>query len=120
MKTRIEKKRTARARICRRVRKKLSGTADCPRLAVRKTLKHIYAQAIDDEAGVILTSASSVEKEGRVLENKAGKADFVGKLIAERLLEKKCPTVVFDRGCNPYHGLVKKLAEVAREAGLKF
>ncbi|WP_419775261.1 50S ribosomal protein L18 [Ignavigranum ruoffiae] len=102
-----------------RVRNKLSGTAECPRLNVFRSNTNIYAQLIDDVAGVTLVSASSNEQtiaEG----SKTEQAQAVGKLVAERAIEKGHKKVVFDRGGYIYHGRVKALAEAAREAGLEF
>lgn len=104
-----------------RIRKKVEGTAERPRLAVFRSLNHIYAQVIDDKSGVTLCSASSVEKGAGV--DKGGNVDaakVIGKLIAERSKEKGISTVVFDRGGYIYHGRVKSLADAAREAGLQF
>jgi large subunit ribosomal protein L18 len=108
-----------RRRIHTRIRKKLSGTAERPRLAVFRSIKHIYAQVIDDRTGVTLVSASSAEKSGPNGGNVAG-AQAIGKLVAERAKEKGIEAVVFDRGGFLYHGRVKALADAAREAGLKF
>ena len=104
----------------RRVRAKISGTPECPRLNVFRSEKNIYAQIIDDVAGNTLCAASSVEKnfEGSG-SNKEG-ARKVGMLIAQRALEKGIDTVVFDRGGYVYHGRVQELADGAREGGLKF
>ncbi|MCI8999820.1 MAG: 50S ribosomal protein L18 [Clostridia bacterium] len=103
-----------------RVRRKISGTADCPRLCVYRSNTNIYAQIVDDDAKVTLVSASTLDKE--VKEKHANKvaAKEVGSLIAKRALEKKIENVVYDRGGYIYHGVVKELAEAAREAGLKF
>lgn len=103
-----------------RVRRKISGTADCPRLCVYRSNSNIYVQIIDDDAKNTLVSASTLDKE--VKEKHANKvaAKEVGSLIAKRALEKNIKTVVFDRGGYIYHGIVKELAEAAREAGLKF
>lgn len=103
-----------------RVRKKISGTPERPRLAVYRSEKNIYAQIIDDVNGTTLVSASSVEKgfEG-VGSNKAA-AKVVGTAVAKKALEKGIDTVVFDRGGYVYHGRIQELAEGAREAGLKF
>ena len=103
-----------------RVRGKISGTAERPRLSVFRSENHIYAQIIDDVAGTTLVSASTVEKgfEGNG-GNKAA-ARKIGKTVAERALAKGIDTVVFDRGGNIYHGRVKELADGAREGGLKF
>ena len=102
-----------------RVRGKISGTAERPRLNVFRSAKHIYAQLIDDVAGVTLASASSVEKDFGWGGNKEAAAK-VGKTIAARAQEKGITEVVFDRSGYLYHGRVKELAEGAREGGLKF
>jgi large subunit ribosomal protein L18 len=107
----------------RRVRVKISGTADRPRLNVYRSLNHIYAQIIDDVAGNTLASASTMEKDvrGQTKEmTKKQEAKLVGKLIAERAREKGVKAVVFDRGGYVYQGRVASLAEGAREAGLEF
>lgn len=104
-----------------RIRKKVNGTAERPRLAVFRSLNHIYAQVIDDVNGTTICSASTVEKSVGV--GNGGNVDAaksIGKLIAERAREKGISTVVFDRGGYIYHGRVKSLAEAAREAGLHF
>ena len=103
-----------------RVRRKISGTADCPRLCVYRSNSNIYVQIIDDDAKVTLVSASTLDK--NIKEKHANKvaAKEVGSLIAKRAIEKNIKTVVFDRGGYIYHGIVKELAEAAREAGLKF
>ena len=107
-------------RIHRRIRKRVSGTAERPRLAVHFTGKHVYAQAIDDDAGKTLVAATTTEKDfGKAAANRAA-AEKVGKAVAERLLAKKVDKVVFDRGGHQYHGKVKALADAAREGGLKF
>lgn len=108
-----------RRRIHSRIRKKMSGTKDRPRLAVFRSIKHIYAQVIDDRSGRTLVSASSVEKSAANGGNVAG-ASAIGKLVAERAKEKGIGAVVFDRGGFLYHGRVKALADAAREAGLQF
>ncbi len=114
-------KNYVRKRIHKRVRKKVSGTESRPRLNVYRSNKNIYAQLIDDEKGVTLVSANTNEK-GLNLESTGNieAAKAVGKLIAERALEKGYKTVVFDRGGYLYHGRVKALAEAARETGLEF
>ena len=110
-----------RRKIHRRIRRKVRGTSQRPRLAVFRSLKNIYAQVIDDTAGRTLAAASSAEKGAPVAGggNVAG-ARQVGKLIAERAKERGLVKVVFDRGGYLYHGRVKALAEAAREAGLEF
>ncbi len=106
----------------RRIRKKVYGTPERPRLCVYKSLKYIYAQIIDDTRGVTLVSASSIEKELR--NGRSGDtvdvARRVGEMIAKRAIEKGIKRVVFDRGGYPYHGRVAALAEGARSAGLEF
>ncbi|MGD8400300.1 MAG: 50S ribosomal protein L18 [Bacillota bacterium] len=121
-------KRTRRneARIRRhvRIRKKVSGTAERPRLSVFRSLHHIYAQIIDDMLGVTLVSASTVEPEvRRQITGNGGNieaAKMIGALIAQKALEKGIKQVVFDRGGQIYHGRVKALATAAREGGLEF
>jgi len=115
----IEKKEI-RNRIHRRIRRKLSGTAERPRLAVFRSVAHIYAQVIDDTRGTTLVSASSVDKGGKTKGGNVAAAKAIGKLVAERAKEKGIKSVVFDRGGYHYHGRVKALADAAREAGLEF
>ena len=106
-----------------RVRKKISGTTECPRLCVYSSNSHIYAQIIDDTKGVTLVSASTLDKEikGSVsVGSNIEAATAVGKLIGERAIAKDIKDVVFDRGGYLYHGRVQALAEAAREAGLSF
>ena len=103
-----------------RVRGKISGTAERPRLSVFRSENHIYAQIIDDVAGSTLCSASTVEKGFEGNGGNCEAAAKIGKLIAERAVAKGIEEVVFDRGGNVYHGRVKALAEGAREGGLKF
>ncbi len=115
--------REARIRSHKRIRKKVTGTAERPRLAVFRSNKGIYAQAINDEAGHTITSASTLEKEYKDLGKAGGNieaAKAVGAFVARRLLEKGVSRVVFDRGGFLYHGRIRALAEAAREAGLKF
>lgn len=111
-------KNVARLRRHRRVRGKISGTAERPRLAVFRSSKHIYAQIIDDVAGVTLASASSMDKDFEGFGGNIEAATKVGNAIAKKALEKGINTVVFDRGGFVYHGRVKALAEGAREGGL--
>lgn len=103
-----------------RVRSKVSGTAECPRLDVFRSLQNIYAQLIDDTTGITLASASTVEKEFKEYGGNKEAARAVGKKLAERALEKNIKDVVFDRGGYVYHGRVQELAEGAREGGLNF
>lgn len=116
-------KRNARVRAHNRIRKKLSGSSNRPRLAVFRSIKGIYVQAIDDVDGRTLACASTVEEEFKKMGKAGGNIDAakaVGTFIAKRLLEKGVSEVVFDRGGYLYHGRVKALADAAREAGLKF
>jgi large subunit ribosomal protein L18 len=108
-----------RQRIHTRIRARVQGTADRPRLAVFRSLNHIYAQVIDDGQGRTVVAASSNEKSGANGGNVAG-AKAIGKLIAQRAREKGVKAVVFDRGGYLYHGRVKALADAAREGGLEF
>ena len=112
-------KNEARLRRHRRVRGKISGTAERPRLDVFRSTKHIYAQIIDDVAGVTLVSASTLEKGFEGFGGNVEAAGKVGRMIAEKALAKGIKTVVFDRGGFVYHGRVKALAEGAREGGLE-
>ena len=107
-----------RLRRHRRVRGKISGTAERPRLAVFRSSKHIYAQIIDDVAGVTLASASTMDKDFEGFGGNIEAATKVGNAVAKKALEKGITTVVFDRGGFVYHGRVKALAEGAREGGL--
>ncbi len=115
----IEKKEI-RKRIHVRIRRKLRGTTERPRLAVFRSVAHIYAQVIDDVAGKTLVSASSVDKGAKTNGGNVAAAKTIGKLVAERAKEKGVKQVVFDRGGYVYHGRVKALADAAREAGLEF
>jgi large subunit ribosomal protein L18 len=106
-----------------RVRKKIRGTAERPRLSVFRSLNHIYAQVVDDNLGHTVVSASALDREVRSEvegKRKAETAQLVGKLVAERAVEKGITKVVFDRGGFKYHGRVKALAEAVRKAGLVF
>ena len=114
-----ESKNIIRLRIHKRIRNRLSGSTARPRLAVFRSVKHIYAQVIDDAVGRTLVAASSNEKAASNGGNVAG-AKAIGKLVAERAKEKGIKAVVFDRGGYLYHGRVKALADAAREAGLEF
>lgn len=110
-----------RQRIHTRIRRKVSGTQERPRLAVFRSVKHIYAQVIDDSKGHTVAAAGSTEKAAGTKSggNLAG-AKAIGKLVAERAKDKGVKSVVFDRGGYHYHGRVKALADAAREAGLEF
>ena len=118
----VNRPNTAKARQARhkRVRGKIHGTAECPRLNVYRSLKHIYAQLIDDNKGVTLAAASTNEKDFAEYGGNIDAAKKVGKLLAERAAAKNIDKCVFDRGGYIYHGRVQSLAEGAREGGLKF
>ena len=109
-----------RTRRHKRVRTKISGTAERPRLCVFRSNSNLYVQIIDDVAGNTLVSASTLDKEVKNKYANKVAAKEVGALIAKRAMEKKISEVVFDRGGYIYHGVVKELAEAAREGGLKF
>lgn len=118
----VSKKDSNRARLQRhkRVRSKISGTAERPRLDVYRSAKNIYAQVIDDTTGVTLAAASSIEKDFDGYGGNKDAAKKVGEMIAERCKAKGIEKVVFDRGGYIYHGRVKELAEGARSGGLQF
>ena len=109
-----------RERRHRRVRTKISGTAECPRLCVFRSNTNVYAQIIDDTKGVTLVQASTLDKEVKTKHSNKEAAKEVGNLVAKRALEKNIKEVVFDRGGYIYHGVIKELAEAAREGGLTF
>src|ERR1051326_5010340 len=112
-----------RIRIHERIRKRLIGATERPRLAIFRSNKHIYAQIIDDSKGTTLTAASSLDADAKADVKKGGNiaaAKAVGKLVAQRAKAKGIEAVLFDRGGYLYHGRIKALAEAAREAGLKF
>ena len=103
-----------------RVRTKISGTAERPRLCVYRSNKNLFVQVIDDVNGVTLAQASTLDKEVKTKHANKEAAKEVGALVAKRAMEKNITTVVYDRGGYVYHGVVKELAEAAREAGLEF
>jgi len=113
------KRNEIRQRVHDRIRTKVQGTSERPRLNVYRSLNHIYAQVIDDAQGVTLVAASTVASKTKTGGNVAA-AKEVGKLVAERAKEKGIKKVVFDRGGYLYHGRIKALADAAREAGLEF
>ena len=113
-------RRLERVRRHKRVRAKISGTAECPRLCVFRSNTNVYAQIIDDTKGITLAQASTLDKEVKTKHSNKEAAKEVGTLVAKRALEKNIKTVVYDRGGYVYHGVVKELAEAAREAGLEF
>ena len=116
---RRDSKNIIRLRVHKRIRSRVSGTQERPRLAVFRSVKHIYAQVIDDTKGHTVVAAGSNEKDSKNGGNVAG-AKEIGKLVAERAKDKGIKAVVFDRGGYLYHGRVKALADAAREAGLEF
>lgn len=106
-----------------RIRKRIVGTPEVPRLAVYRSLKHIYAQLIDDTKGMTILSASTLEASVKSDEGSGGGVDIakkVGQLLGQKALEKGIKSIVFDRGGNIYHGRIKAVADGAREAGLEF
>ena len=115
-----EAKNVARVRRHVRVRSKISGTPECPRLNIFRSNKNIVAQVIDDVAGKTLVSASTMDKEVKTKQANIEAAKEVGELIAKRAIKAGIRTVVFDRGGYIYHGKVQAFAEAAREAGLEF
>ncbi len=106
----------------RRIRRKICGTSERPRLCVTKTLRHLYAQVIDDEAGRTLVQASTLEPELRadVSGPNVAAAEKLGTILAERASENGIEGVVFDRGGHPYHGVISSFAEACRKGGLRF
>ena len=119
---RAKERREARQRVRTRVRRKISGTAERPRLAVFKSLQHIYVQCIDDATGKTIASASTLDEglRGKVKGANAAAAKAVGEAIAERVKGAGVTRVVFDRAGYRYHGNIKALADAARENGLEF
>lgn len=120
---RVVSKNATRGRIHRRIRRRVQGLPQIPRLNVYRSLGHIYAHVIDDSRGQTVVSASSVDKEVRKTLKSGGNvsaAKSVGKIVAERAKQAGISRVVFDRGGYAYHGRVKALADAAREAGLQF
>lgn len=120
MKTPVNRE-AVRTRIHKRIRKKISGTSERPRLAVFRSVAHIYAQVIDDRQGRTIVAASTTQKSSGVgVGGNIAGAKAIGKLIAERAIAAGIKQVVFDRGGFLYHGRIKALADAAREAGLEF
>ena len=117
--SKIDRKATRQRRHLR-VRRKISGTAECPRLCVYRSNANLYAQIIDDVAGNTIVSCSTLDKDIKTKRANKEAAKEVGTLIAKKATEKNIKTVVFDRGGYIYHGGVKELADAAREAGLEF
>jgi large subunit ribosomal protein L18 len=115
----LTKRNAIRQRIHVRIRRKMTGTTERPRLNIYRSLNHIYAQVIDDQTGTTVASASTLELKLKTGGNVAS-AKEVGKTVAERAVAKGAKKVVFDRGGYLYHGRIKALADAAREAGLEF
>jgi large subunit ribosomal protein L18 len=119
----VKDRKQRRVKIRRRYRQAVRGTADRPRLSVYRSLRHVYAQIIDDDSGVTLASASTLEKAAAGSLEATGNREagtLLGKLIAERAKKSGVESVVFDRGGFQYHGVIRAIADGAREAGLKF
>ena len=119
----VKDRKQRRVKIRRRYRQAVRGTANRPRLSVYRSLRHVYAQIIDDESGVTLASASTLEKSAVGSLKATGNREagtLLGKLIAERAKDHGVESVVFDRGGFRYHGVIRAIADSAREAGLKF
>jgi len=118
-----EKKKAVKAKIRKRIRAKIAGTAERPRVHVFKSNRYVYVQAIDDGQRTVLASACTLEKsfkeQGKNFKNK-GACGRLGEILARRLKEKNVQTIVFDRGTYPYHGRVKTVAEALRKGGLAF
>jgi large subunit ribosomal protein L18 len=117
---RLENKIRWRLRRKVRVRTKVSGTAERPRLSVFRSNRYTYVQAIDDTKGHTVCSASNREKDGREIKNKVADIEKLGAMVGAKLKEKGIAEIVFDRNGYRYHGIVKAVAEGARKAGLKF
>ncbi len=120
--SRKDNKICARAKRIKRIRKKVSGTSDCPRMRVFRSNRHIYVQIIDDRKQTTLVAMSTGDKDfnSEGLKGKCEQAEKVGEMIAERALAAGINNVVFDRGGNLYHGRIKALSDGARKGGLKF
>ena len=122
-KDKSELKKKVKARIRKRIRAKVRGTADRPRVFVFKSNRYVYVQALNDETGKVLAAACTLEKDFRGKNTNTKNKDAcaaLGKILADRLKEKKIDRIVFDRGVHPYHGRVKTLAEALRKEGLVF
>ncbi|MFW6160318.1 MAG: 50S ribosomal protein L18 [Acidobacteriota bacterium] len=119
----VELKKLTKSRIRRRIRKKISGTSDRPRVYFFKSNRYLYAQVVDDTEGKVILSASTLEKEFREKQKNTKNvksSEALGKILAQRLRDKKIKQIVFDRGIYPYHGKVKALAEAIRKEGIQF
>jgi len=119
----VYKKKIAKQRIRKRIRKKINGTVEKPRLNVTRSNRYIYVQAVDDINGDVLTAASTLEKEFREKHENTRNikaSQELGRLVADRLKKKKIKEIIFDRGCYPYQGRIKELAESIRKSGIIF
>ena len=122
-KSKVDLKKVAKQRIRNRIRKKISGTEDRPRVHIYKSTRYIYLQAVNDVNGAVLASACTLEKEFKDKKKNTKNLEaskLLGDILAKRLKQKKIKIIVFDRGIYPFHGCVKMLAEAMREGGLKF
>jgi large subunit ribosomal protein L18 len=117
---RLKDKRRRRLRRKLHIRKRVSGTSEKPRMSIFKSNRHLYVQVIDDSEGTTLAAASNMEKDLRDIKMNAKDAGRLGQVIGQRLKEKKIKQVVFDRNGFAYHGVVKAVADGAREAGIQF
>ena len=123
LKDKVKSREETNIRIRRRIRRKLRGTAERPRVYVFKSNRYIYTQAVNDENGTILAAASTLEKDFKADHKNfknVGNCEKLGALMAQRLKEKRIAQIVFDRGVYPYHGRIKALAEAMRKGGLDF
>jgi large subunit ribosomal protein L18 len=122
-KDKVELKKKAKGRIRKRIKKKIRGTSERPRVFIFKSNRYIYAQVINDEDGKVITSASTLEKnfKERSKNSKNQEAcQFLGEILTKRLKERKIKTIIFDRGIYPYHGRIKVLADSVRKGGIIF
>jgi len=117
---RLDDKIRRRKRRKIRIRKKIKGSADKPRMTIFKSNRYIYIQIIDDEKGHTIVSASNKEKDNRSIKSNAKEAGHLGEIIGKRLKEKKISTVVFDRNGYRYHGVIKTIADATRKTGIQF
>jgi large subunit ribosomal protein L18 len=123
LKSKPEIKKTRKQRIKKRIRKKIKGTAEKPRVLIIKSSRYFYAQVIDDLSGRVITSASTLEKEFREKASNTRNKEaclLMGSILAKRLKERNINAIVFDRGIYPYHGRVKAVAEALRAEGISF
>jgi len=122
-KDKVELKKKAKGRIRKRIKKKIRGTSERPRVFIFKSNRYIYAQVINDEDGKVITSASTLEKNFRERSKNSKNREacqFLGEILTKRLKERKIKTIIFDRGIYPYHGRIKVLADSVRKGGIIF